>query len=225
MGIISRFSDIMKANMNALLDKCEDPEKMIDQKLRELKENLADVKKDTAEVMAEETRCKRELTKWQDEAKKWEDLAKKAVTAGNDGDATQFLAKRNSANERVADAQKVYDAAHVNAEKMQQMYHKLESDIQLLQSKRETLKATVAVAKTQESINRANAKASASKTMDSFGELEDRINKRLDAANATAELDATTGHDEADDLASKYSDSSDATLGADLAALKAEMGM
>ena len=162
MGIISRFSDIMKANMNALLDKCEDPEKMIDQKLRELKENLAEVKKDTAEVMAEETRCKRELTKWQDESKKWEDLAKKAITAGKDSDATQFLAKRNSANERVASAQKVFDTAKANSDKMQQMYHKLENDIQILQSKRETLKATVAVAKTQESINRANAKANAS---------------------------------------------------------------
>lgn len=225
MGIISRFSDIMKANMNALLDKCEDPEKMIDQKLRELKDNLADVKKETAQVMAEETRCKRELTKWEDESKKWEDLAKKAVQAGNDGDATQFLAKRNSANERLADAQKVYDAAKANSDKMQQMYHKLESDIGVLQSKRETLKAKVAVAKTQETINKANAKANTSKTMDSFGDLEDRINKRLDAANAAADLDATTGHDEADDLATKYSGNSESSLNDDLAALKAEMGM
>ena len=225
MGIISRFSDIMKANMNALLDKCEDPEKMIDQKLRELKENLAEVKKDTAEVMAEETRCKRELTKWQDESKKGEDLAKKAITAGKDSDATQFLAKRNSANERVASAQKVFDTAKANSDKMQQMYHKLENDIQILQSKRETLKATVAVAKTQESINRANAKANASKTMDSFGELEDRINKRLDAANAAAELDAQEGHDEVDDLAAQYTNDSKASLDADLAALKAQMGM
>lgn len=45
MGIISRFTDIMKSNINALLDKCEDPAKMIDQTLRNLKEDLAEVKK------------------------------------------------------------------------------------------------------------------------------------------------------------------------------------
>ena len=61
MGIISRFSDIMASNINALLDKCEDPAKMVDQTLRKLEENLADVKKETAGVMAEEKRAHREL--------------------------------------------------------------------------------------------------------------------------------------------------------------------
>ena len=46
MGIISRFTDIMKSNINALLDKCEDPAKMIDQTLRDLREDLAEVKKE-----------------------------------------------------------------------------------------------------------------------------------------------------------------------------------
>ena len=61
MGIISRFTTIMKANINDLLDKCEDPAKMVDQTLRDLNEDLAKVKKETAAVMAEETRAKREL--------------------------------------------------------------------------------------------------------------------------------------------------------------------
>lgn len=225
MGILSRFGKIMEANVNALLDKCEDPEKMIDQTLRDLKENLAEVKKETAGVMAEEQRCTRELNKWKDEVAKWNDLAKKAVAAGNDDDATQFLAKRNEAQERLDDAQKVWDVAHDNAEKMKQMYHKLENDISTLNSKRETLKAKVAVAKTQETINKANSKVNVSKTLDSFGSLEDRINKRLDAANAAAELDASSGRDETDDLADKYSGQSQATLNDDLAKLKAEMGL
>ena len=60
-GIIKRFSDIMSANLNALLDKAEDPEKMIDQYLRNLESDLGKVKAETASVMAEETKCKREL--------------------------------------------------------------------------------------------------------------------------------------------------------------------
>ena len=61
MGILTRFKDIMSANINALLDKCEDPEKMIDQYMRNLESDLGKVKAETASVMAEETRCKREL--------------------------------------------------------------------------------------------------------------------------------------------------------------------
>ena len=54
MGIISRFKDIMSANINALLDKMEDPEKMVDQYLRNLESDLGKVKQETASVMADE---------------------------------------------------------------------------------------------------------------------------------------------------------------------------
>ena len=54
MGILTRFKDIMSANVNALLDKAEDPAKMIDQTLLNLRKDLTEVKKETAAVMADE---------------------------------------------------------------------------------------------------------------------------------------------------------------------------
>ena len=60
MSILKRFSDIMSSNINALLDKAEDPVKMIDQLMRNLNDDLNKVKAETASVMAEETRAKRE---------------------------------------------------------------------------------------------------------------------------------------------------------------------
>ena len=53
-GILKRFGDIMSANINSLLDKCEDPEKMIDQYLRDMQDDLGKVKAETASVMAAE---------------------------------------------------------------------------------------------------------------------------------------------------------------------------
>ncbi len=64
MGIITRFKDIMAANINALLDKCEDPEKMIDQYLRNLEQDFSKVKAETAAIMAEEKNAKRKLDDW-----------------------------------------------------------------------------------------------------------------------------------------------------------------
>ena len=59
MGILKRFKDIMASNINSLLDKAEDPVKMVDQYLRDLQKDLGQVKAETASVMAEEARAKR----------------------------------------------------------------------------------------------------------------------------------------------------------------------
>ena len=79
MGILSRFKDIMAANINALLDKAEDPEKMIDQCLRNLTSDLVEVKKETATVMAQEAQAKRELDQCQEQINKMQSYAIKAV--------------------------------------------------------------------------------------------------------------------------------------------------
>ena len=94
MGVIQRFKDIMSANVNAVLDKAEDPEKMIDQYMRNLQDDLGKVKAETAAVMAEETRAKRELDECNQEVEKLQKYAEKAVAAGNDSDARLFLQKK-----------------------------------------------------------------------------------------------------------------------------------
>ena len=108
MGIISRFKDIMSANINALLDKCEDPAKMIDEYMRQVTEQLADVKKETAEVMAEEKRVKRLVDANKEQIEKYENLAKKALLAGNEDDARTFLTKKQEYASKEAELQKSY---------------------------------------------------------------------------------------------------------------------
>lgn len=225
MGILQRFADIMSANINALLDKCEDPEKMIDQTLRKLNDSLADVKKETASVMAEESRCKRNLDEAQKEVDKWDGYARKALTAGNEGDAREFLSKKSMAETKYAEAKQVFDLAHDNSTKMRQMHDKLVNDISQLESRRDTLKAKVAVAKTQETINKATSGINVSGTMAQFDNLESRINKRLDSAMAEAELNSQPS-DTATELAEKYDHGANgANVDDALAKLKAEMGI
>ena len=83
MGILSRFKDIMSANINALLDKAEDPEKMIDQTMRNLNKDLAKVREETAAVMADENKAKRQIDEATAEVNKMQSNAEKAVLAGN----------------------------------------------------------------------------------------------------------------------------------------------
>ena len=224
MGILKRFKDIMSANINAMLDKAEDPEKMIDQYLRNLESDLGKVKAETASVMAEETKCKRELDECNADIEKMQRYAEKAIVAGNDNDARQFLEKKQQLVSKQTALQQAYDLAHGNAVKMKEMHDKLVSDMGELQSRRDAIRAKVAVAKTQERLNKVGSSvAGVSNNLSAFDRMEEKANRMLDEANAMSELNTTK--DDVADLAAKYDeDSSNTGVDGELAALKAKLG-
>lgn len=226
-GILTRFKDIMAANFNALLDKAEDPEKMIDQYLRNLESDLGNVKAETAAVMASQTQAKRKLDDCKEEIEKMTNYAKKAIEAGNDNDARTFLEKKASLTENLADLQKAYDVSSANAAKMKEMHDKLSDDIRELREKRDTLKTKISVAKTQEKLNAIESgMSSAGSNRAAFDRMEDKVNNMLDKAEAMSELNKSETTDEVENLEEKYSSSAQ-TAGVDdeLAKMKAEMGL
>ena len=227
MGILTRFKDIMAANMNALLDKAEDPEKMIDQYLRNLESDFAKVKAETASIMAEEKNAQRKLGECDEEIAKMGEYAKKAVAAGNDNDARQFLTKKNELTQKREVLAKECELAQTNSEKMRQMHDKLQHDIAEMKGKRDMLKAKVKVAKTQRKINEMGAGIeSVGNNAAAFDRMEEKVNKMLDEADAISELNKSASGDNIDDLASKYEAAGTASgVDDELAALKAEMGM
>lgn len=225
MGIIKRFGDIMAANFNALLDKAEDPEKMVDQCLRNLESDLGKVKAETASVMAEEQRCKRQLDDVAEEMDKMQKYAEKALINGNEADAKKFLEKKASYASKQTELQQAYDIAAANAAKMRQMHDKLAKDIQELNAKKDQIKAKVAVAKTQQQMNKITSTVgNATSNLSAFERMEAKADKMLDEANAMAELNAEP-KDEVDDLMSKYDEGPSADVEDELAALKAKLGM
>ncbi len=224
-SILERFSDIVKANVNAVLDKMEDPSKMIDQYLREMLEDLAEVKKETAGVMAEEARTKRLAEANAAEVAKYEELAKKALTAGNEDDARVFLSKKQELEAAGAGLHTAYAVAHENAVKMRQMHDKLTSDINDLKARREMIKAKVAVAKTQEKLNAfSGASDKTQDAMNAFGRMEDKANNMLDRANAMAELNSEPV-DAAKELEKKYAAAGSPSVEDELAKLKSDLGL
>ena len=224
MGVLSRFKDIMSANINSLLDKAEDPEKMVDQILRNLNKDLANVKEETAEIMADEKKAKRDLDEVNAEVAKLQTYAEKAVLAGNDDDATKFLAEKARVAEKQAALQQAYDAAVSNSTKMRQMHDKLVEDIRDLEARRDTIKAKVKVAKTQDKINQMNSSlGDSTSSIAAFERMEDKADAMMDISDAEAELNSSEEKDEVADLAAKY-DNPEAAVQDELAALKAKLG-
>ncbi|RDB67710.1 phage shock protein A [Eggerthella sinensis] len=226
MGMLDRFTDIVKANINDLLDRAEDPSKMIDQYLRDMTESLAEVKKETAGVMAEETRTKRLVDDNAADIAKYDALARKALEAGNEDDARTLLAKKQELDKHGANLQVAYEAAQVNANKMRQMHDKLVDDIEQLNGRREAIKAKVAVAKTQDKVNGfASSADKAAGTMSAFDRMEAKADAMLDRANAMDELNRQPV-DEAAALEAKYANAgTDAAVEDELTRLKQEMGL
>lgn len=224
MGILSRFSDIMSANINALLDGLEDPSKMVDQYLRKAAEDLAEVKKETANVIAEEKAAKRALDEANADVTKYMNMAKAAVASGNDDDARRLLGEKQAAEQRAQSALNTYSVAHANSEKMKQLHNKLAADVRDLEARRAGVKATNAVAKSQETVNKfSQTMGAGSKAADGFARMEQKAQARLDRAEAEAELNGAGVDDDIKALEKKYAGAGSVAVEDELAALKAEL--
>lgn len=221
MSILKRFTDIMSANINSLLDKCEDPAKMVDQILRNLNDDLGKVKAETASIMAEETRAKRELAECNQEINKLVEYAKRAVKSGNDDDARFFLSKKADLTKNQETLEQKVQIASTNALKMRQMHDKLIKEINDLNARRDDIKAKVATANMQKRLNDLGGSLHHSTAnLGAFARMEEKANRMLDETNAMAELN--TPKDNLQSLMDKYDAQPSSSIEDELAALKNE---
>lgn len=223
MGILQRFSDIMRSNINAALDKCEDPAKMVDQTLIDLRRDLAEVKKETAAVMATEKNAQRLMDECKANIAKYTTAAQNALRAGNEADARTLLAKKQELQSNLVSLESNYDAAYQNADRIRTMHDKLVRDIESLESRKAAIKAKVATAKAQERVNKATSGMSSAASISAFERMESKANQMLDAATAEAELNA--GTHSTDDLAAKYASGGSSSVDDELARMKAQLGI
>jgi len=231
MGILSRFSDIMSANINAILSKSEakNADKLLEKYIRDAKEDLGQVKAETAAVIAEETGLARKLADNEAECDKYESYATAAVKKGNDDDARKFLTYKNRLEAERNDLSAQYARAKDNSDKMRQLLKKLSDDINAAEDKIGELKRKLTVAKQQEKTTELAAKLGNS-PLSGVDNLFDAVQKRVDAADAAMALDKEFVKDthEVEDLAKQY-DATTQEVKADqvedqLAMLKASLG-
>lgn len=227
MGILARFGDIMRANINDLLTGAENKnaEKLLNQYLRDAREDYAQVRNETASVMAEETEAKRRLDELNDQMARYERYAQAAVQAGDDADALKFLEAKGQLQPKKTDAEAAYAQAQANSERMRQMTQKLLTDIQEAESKIGELKAKLRIAESKEKMQQLTEKIGGN-ALGNFDSLAGSIQKRIDAADAKEALDAELAGDrELDDLEKKYANADGGpSAQRELEALKARMG-
>ncbi len=221
MGIVKRFSNIVKANVNCLLDRVESPDKMIDQVIRNVESDLTTVRKETASVMVIAKQADRRVESCKAEIDEMNTLAKKAVDSGNDSDARAFLEKKVFLMDQLESLNQAKVAADGNAAKMKEMHAKLSADYEMLASKSTLLKAKSAVARTRAKMSGfiLSGEKSYASNVREFERAESKIDEMLDLADASDALEAESGSP-VTELKKKY-EIKDNRVEVELASLKA----
>jgi len=128
MSIFSRFSDIINANINSILDKAEDPEKMVRLIIQEMEETLVEVRTQSAKLIADKKEIARKVEKTRKESDDWESKAAVALSKGREDLARAALREKTNALEES-------NALAMDLEQIESNLQKLSADIGQLQTK------------------------------------------------------------------------------------------
>ncbi|SEB27971.1 phage shock protein A (PspA) family protein [Paenibacillus sp. 276b] len=211
MGILSRFRDVMKANVNHVLARSQNPEKTVNEYMRSLSSDLGQVKAETAAVLSDESRAKRALDECSAEVKKLQRYAEKSAESGDEDKARGFLEKKASHTVKRNELQAAYDRASAKAKMMKHMHEKLVADMGQLEARHSEVKGRMAAANAQQQANERNA--SATNANAALKAMEDKANQALNEAEALAELRAGAQEDDLDVLIAQLEQQMNAEAG------------
>ena len=129
MGIFTRFRDIISSNINAMLDKTEDPEKLIRLMIREMEDTLIEIKASCAQVMASRKKIERQLDDVRSREKNWKDKAELAVNKGRDDLAREALIEKRRYGHRTDAFEKELTECNALVEQYQDDIRQLEDKL------------------------------------------------------------------------------------------------
>jgi phage shock protein A len=224
MGLFSRLGTLIKSNINDLISKAEDPEKMLNQVLVDMKTQLVEAKKQVAVAIGDEKRLKKQLDEQQTQSKEWERKAMLAVHAGDDELAKEALLRQKEHEELAAQFESQWVSQKDAVEKLKEQLRHLNNKIEEAKRKRNILIARQKRAEAQKTIQATMAGLSDTSAFDTFERMAEKIEQ--------IEAEAEAGHDlagelQGDDLSQRFKALEAKKTPADMALLelKAKMGL
>jgi phage shock protein A len=182
MGIFSRIADVFKANVNDMVDKAEDPEKMLKQMVIEMEESVNKATLAVGNAIANEKALERKMTKAHNDVQEWHNKAVQAVNAGRDDLAKAALERKAISERNIADLQPTYQTAKETSLKMRQQLDQLKSKLEEARMRQGTLIARSQAAKAQKQI----AQAFSGVGSDAFSKF-DRFETKVEQLESQAE--------------------------------------
>lgn len=139
MGIFSRFTDIINSNINALLDKAEDPEKMVRLIIQEMEDTLVEVRTASASTIARQKELQRHVEKNQQDVQAWESKAGLAISRDREDLARAALSEKNKIEQWIAEEQKQLTEISASLDKLHADTAQLEQKLSDAKARQKTL--------------------------------------------------------------------------------------
>ena len=175
MGLFDRLSRVVRANLNDMVSKAEDPEKMLEQAVSDMQEDLVQVRQAVARAIAEQRQTEQKYIKDQSEAVKWEQRAKLALSKGDETLAREALKRKKDFTETAAILKNQLDQQTVQVESLRKNLIALESKISEAKTKKNMLVARSRAAKANEEIQKTLGSIDTSSSMSAFERMEEKV--------------------------------------------------
>lgn len=190
MGIFDRFRTVVSSNINDMISKAENPEKMLNQLLIDMNEQMIESKKAVAMAIADEKKLERDLISNKAQAEDWEKKAMLAVRANRDDLAKEALLRKQEYGGYATQLQTQWEAQKASVEKLKDSLRELQNKIDEASRKKNILIARAKRAEAQEKINKTMSSLSGNtSSFDTFERMSQKVDELEARAEANKELE------------------------------------
>jgi phage shock protein A len=226
MGIIDRISSLMRSNINDLISRAEDPEKMLTQILVDMRGQLAKAKQQVATAIADEKRLRDQTDAEFRQAADWEQKAMLAIKEGRDDLAKQALMRQGEHTSHGQQLEQTWESHRADTEKLKNSLRDLNDKIEEAKRKKNLLVARQRRAQAQKRISETMSSMSEKSAFEAFARMEERIETNERQLKASIEIEEEfTGDKLAQDFKQLERGAAAGSVDVQLLALKQKMGM
>ena len=226
MSIFTKLSTVIKSNINDLISRSENPEKMLNQIILDMRDQLAKAKREVAAAIADERKLRASLDAEAKEMRQWEHRAVLAVKEGRDDLAKQALVRQQEHKERASTFDETWRAQAAETEKLKGSLRQLNDKIEEAKRKRNLLVAKQRRAQAQRRIHETMSGLSNTSAFDAFERMADKIDEQERESLAHQEVNEALGPGTLeDDFKALESGGDGGDVEDRLLSLKQEMGL
>jgi phage shock protein A len=188
MNLFDRFVRVAKSNVDSVLKKVEDPEKIMNQALEDMQNDLVKIRQSYAEVTATQRRLMKQKEQCESMAEDWYQRAQLALQKGNEELAREALSRRQTQTDEAKTIEAQIDAQAASIDKLYEGMQMLEKKILESKSKKEQMAARARVAKSTQQVNDMLGGITGNTSMDAFTRMEEKVEALEAAAEVSAEM-------------------------------------
>ncbi len=188
MGVFARLAQLIRANLNDLISKSEDPEKMLNQIVLEMTNQLLEAKKQVAVAIADEKALQRQMEQEKAHVEEWTRRAELAVRQGNDELAREALVRKKRHEADATELEAQWTKAHGQVSALKEALRRLDDKIDEAKRKKNVLVARKKRAEAQKTISETMSGMKADSAFEAFDRMEKRIDRMEAEADASAEI-------------------------------------